>query len=345
MSVDWEFQLEWEDILEDFGIWVVTFQPSCRFVSYKSAGKYVSSVRAWYHRFYRARLGLGAEGGRINEILKGYARCVDQPPPREREGCTPADLRRGIDVCYGDGSAESQMWRAALTYGMGSLSRWVEFALDSGRREQFESSQHITPGDVRFFDLQGRRHARVRMRKRKDLRVLRGKHGTVLLAGGGSVFDPVAELEAWTQVRATLGLSQSGPLFCHADGSSITVDEVRDAVRRCMTAAGRDPALFGAHSLRIGGATAALAAGVSPQLIRLMGRWSSDVYEIYCRMSVQAALGVGVSISSATVIPTARAFHEEHFELLGEEVGDFRRQLGPAGPGDLDDLGSDEDAG
>ena len=61
---------------------------------------------------------------------------------------------------------------------------------------------------------------------------------------------------------------------------------VRDAVRRVMAAAGRDPGMFGAHSLRIGGATAALAAGVSPQLIRLMGRWSSDIYEIYCRMSI-----------------------------------------------------------
>ena len=79
-----------------------------------------------------------------------------------------------------------------------------------------------------------------------------------------------------------------------------------------MSAAGRSADAFGAHSLRIGGATAALAAGVPPQLIRLMGRWSSDVYELYTRMSTQAALSVGEAISSAVVTPTADAFHAEH---------------------------------
>ena len=68
-----------------------------------------------------------------------------------------------------------------------------------------------------------------------------------------------------------------------------------------------------------------MAAGVPPSLIRLMGRWSSDVYEIYCRMSVEAALGVGTAICSASVTPaTTRAFHEEHLELLPEEVSEVR---------------------
>jgi hypothetical protein len=127
----------------------------------------------------------------------------------------------------------------------------------------------------------------------------------------------VAALYAWLQARVVFGLPADGPLFCHADGAAITSSEVRGAVRACIRAPGRDPQLFGAHSLRIGGATAALAAGVSPQLIRLVGRWSSNIYEIYCRMSVQAALRAGVSISSADVTPTAWAFHEEHLELLG----------------------------
>ena len=65
-----------------------------------------------------------------------------------------------------------------------------------------------------------------------------------------------------------------------------------------MAAAGRDPDKYGAHSLRIGGATAALAAGVPPSLIRLMGRWSSDIYEIYCRISMQSAMSAGRAIAS-----------------------------------------------
>ena len=81
--------------------------------------------------------------------------------------------------------------------------------------------------------------------------------------------------------------------------------------------------MYGAHSLRIGGATAALAAGVSPALIRLMGRWDSEVYEIYCRMSVQSALGVGRALTSADVDTVEEGFHAEHLELLPDELDVF----------------------
>ena len=55
---------------------------------------------------------------------------------------------------------------------------------------------------------------------------------------------------------------------------------------------------------------------------------SSDVYEIYCRLSHESALGVTAAIASAAVTPAADAFHEEHLELLQEEVGEFRRAFG-----------------
>ena len=95
---------------------------------------------------------------------------------------------------------------------------------------------------------------------------------------------------------------------------------MRDVVKDVMRAAGQPPQLFGAHSLRIGGATAALAAGVPPQLIRLMGRWSSDVYEVYCRISAQSAVRVGAAIGSATVSPLDSKFETEGLELLPEET-------------------------
>ena len=131
------------------------------------------------------------------------------------------------------------------------------------------------------------------------------------------------------------------PLFCHSDGSAITVSQVRDMVKAVMHAAGRDPRRYGAHSLRIGGATAALAAGVSPQLIRLMGRWSSDVYEIYCRMSLQSALHVGQAISAAMVsdVEAEAGFHEEHLELLQDDISRIRDEFGS---GALDWEGEDE---
>ena len=101
-------------------------------------------------------------------------------------------------------------------------------------------------------------------------------------------------------------------------------------VRRVMEAAGRNPAVYGGHSLRIGGATAALAANVPPSLIRLMGRWSSDIYEIYCCLSLESALGVGQVIASAQVTPAAEAFHDENLEMLPSEVARLAEWVGEA---------------
>ena len=148
----------------------------------------------------------------------------------------------------------------------------------------------------------------------------------------------------WMRRRRELGLPADGPLFCHDDGSPVRVSELRAAIKQWMEALGLDPAMFGAHSLRIGGATAALAAGVPPSLIRIMGRWSSDVYEIYCRMSEQSALGVGRAISSATVSTMEEGFHEEHLELTASEVA-MAGQRGVTGDegGERPDAGDSDD--
>jgi hypothetical protein len=52
------------------------------------------------------------------------------------------------------------------------------------------------------------------------------------------------------------------PLFRLANGQPVRTGDVRECVRALMRRIGCDPLQFGAHSLRIGGATAAMAAGV-----------------------------------------------------------------------------------
>ena len=115
--------------------------------------------------------------------------------------------------------------------------------------------------------------------------------------------DPVAEED-----------EASTPLFRHADGSAFSRADVASMVKRLMQGIGLDPAFFGAHSLRIGGATAALAAGISPSLIHVMGRWSSDIYHIYCRLSAEAAAAMAAVVGST-------AFEDvEQGEFVSEEL-------------------------
>ena len=209
-----------------------------------------------------------------------------------------------------------------MTFGMGGLARGCEFALDDSRGEVFKKSEHIQPTDVSFFKEGGvgAENSKVRMRKKKDLKLLTGKHDVVVFAGGGRYFDAVRSLREWLEVRRSQGLAEDGPLFCWPDGTPLCVSEVRACVKRVAAAAGQDPNRYGAHSLRIGGATAALAAGVPPALIRMMGRWSSDVYQIYCRMSLESALNVGRALASAQVTPAQHAFTREELELMPEEL-------------------------
>ena len=111
------------------------------------------------------------------------------------------------------------------------------------------------------------------------------------------------------------------PLFARA-GRCISVREVRSMVQTLMGKLGLDRSRFGAHSLRIGGATAALAAGMSPAAIRAAGRWSSDVYRIYCRISRQSAAGVAAVIGSTPFEDLERGvqFADEELMLTAGEM-------------------------
>ena len=92
-----------------------------------------------------------------------------------------------------------------------------------------------------------------------------------------------------------------------------------------MASIGLDPNRFGAHSLRIGGATAALAAGIQPTLIRVLGRWSSDIYEIYCRLSLEAAAGMGALIGSTPFEDVEQGeFVSEDLEATSLELAAMR---------------------
>jgi hypothetical protein len=267
---------------------------------------------------------------------------VDQPEKMERIGCAPADLALGMQrALAGESELVRCMWRGLLTFGMSAMARAVEMSLDAERGEKFDETQHMTARDVKAVSKGGLQHAAVRMRKRKNLLVLRGKDQVVVIAAGGEHFDAAGCLFEWLAVRRAAGIAEDRPLFCDADGKAVTTAKVRAMVRRVMEAAGRDPALYGGHSLRIGGATAAHAAGIPPALIRLMGRWSSDIYEIYCRLSIESALGVGQAIASAQVTPAQEAFHDEELEFLPSEVSRLGVVLGGTQEESVVDAGRD----
>ena len=87
-----------------------------------------------------------------------------------------------------------------------------------------------------------------------------------------------------------VGQGAHTPMFRKPNGGAFTTDDIRAIVRQVCVAIGEDPTQFGAHSLRIGGATALFAAGADPLHIRTMGRWSSDCYRLYVRACFEQTL-------------------------------------------------------
>ena len=88
--------------------------------------------------------------------------------------------------------------------------------------------------------------------------------------------------------------------------AALPVTTVQRYVKWCMSRLGENPACYSSHSLRIGGATAAFAAGVDETTIRALGRWDSETYRLYTRMSRQAAMRLGAAVASTSVDPAGR---------------------------------------
>lgn len=82
-------------------------------------------------------------------------------------------------------------------------------------------------------------------------------------------------------------------------------------VKHLMACIGEDPAHYGSHSCRIGGATALQADGCSEHDIRTMGRWASDVYLMYVHAHRERKISNTQRIASAVCKPTEDAFDED----------------------------------
>ncbi len=93
-------------------------------------------------------------------------------------------------------------------------------------------------------------------------------------------FKAMARYFARCQLRKPPGRT---PLFFFASGSPLTRHSCLKHMRYFLLKAGYPPKSFNTHSLRIGAATSASNAGISSQVIKLLGRWKSGVYRRYIR--------------------------------------------------------------
>ena len=288
-------KLDEELILMEYACWLV----KVRGVAPATARQYVSTVQSWHEREHGVRLAGGLSMARLPAMLKGMENAErGKRPRRTRRGLQPRKLAKAMRRCLNGGSKLEANWVAGLAVGFCGLLRGKE--LGKGDNRKSDLSKELTRADVRFVRRRGQDCAQLRMRPcEKGKMGTQGKTVTVWLAGGGRYLDPVMALRHLFEVDPVPKEKwASTPLFREADGSAFTTRRVRTVVRGLVAFLGDNPAVYGAHSLRIGGATAAMAAGVPVHYIKAMGRWSSEIYEIYCRLSDAAVLRFGGAIAS-----------------------------------------------
>jgi len=172
-------------------------------------------------------------------------------------------------------------------------------------KEGFNPTRDVTRADVSFVhDAAGKLlYAVLYTRNSKARGKNRWQKLPVYLPAGGRFIDPAASLERLFRIDPVAPEDfATTPLFRDpSNGKAITTAQLRTFVRAWMRSIGLDPAKYGAHSLRIGGATAMFAAGADELPIKIQGRWSSDIYILYVRFSKTRAMQLARQACSCEV--------------------------------------------
>lgn len=79
--------------------------------------------------------------------------------------------------------------------------------------------------------------------------------------------------------------SPETPLFVDLTGAAVTRAKFLSLFKHALDSLGIDSTYYSGHSFRIGAATTAGSVQVEDHLIKVMGRWSSDAYCRYIKIS------------------------------------------------------------
>lgn len=115
------------------------------------------------------------------------------------------------------------------------------------------------------------------------------------------VFAPTA-VKAMKAYANLLGgtANYNAPLFTNTrTGHPISRQEVLAKLDELVAGIGLDPHHYNGHSFRKGGAQALHEAGVESDMIKAIGRWSSDCYKLYINQNTETLRTAALAIDPA----------------------------------------------
>ena len=258
-----------------------------RGVEVNTAARYFSQVQGWHTREHGVKLAAGIKMERLPQMLRGLRRALGQTPPKERRGIAPQALRRAFDLCLDPDNPNHANIRAALACALQGLLRVGEFTSKPGQK--WKSANQVSRADI--AELTDKQLVlKIHQLKAGNGVPLSGKNAVLVIGAGAEFIDAVWEVRNMLRVDPIADGVNPGlvPLFRVAGTREpLRSDFIREETKRLMRAIGEDPTVFNTHSYRIGGATALFAAGADMTVIKTMGRWASDIYQLYVRACME----------------------------------------------------------
>lgn len=104
---------------------------------------------------------------------------------------------------------------------------------------------------------------------------------TISFEHGPTDISAARAIVEYFQVRG----EHEGPVFCYACGRSVKRFSFDRLLHRALQFCNLDSSKYKGHSFRIGAATYAARSNMSDSQIRALGRWSSDAFRKYIRLT------------------------------------------------------------
>ena len=156
---------------------------------------------------------------------------------------------------------------------------------------EFNPGQHLMAKDISLDSVENPTAMSVKIKQSKTDPFRQGV--SICLNRTYLPLCPVTALLAYLVVRG----SEDGPLLL-MKGQPLTRPQLVSQLRKALAAAGLQPEN---HSFRIGAATTAAACGVPVDVIKTLGRWKSQAYQLYVRIPDSQLAQISKSLAGAEI--------------------------------------------
>lgn len=254
--------------------------------SFDSICAYVSAVRAWAKSNDRPDPALDITTSAPDTKFKRFLKAIKRKLAGKLIKRCPLEGSKFRDMLQlqlqpQSGSLVFRInMRAAMMLAWFALLRVSEY---TSKTEEHDPESNLCRRDITFFPSreapEGFR-VNIKVSKTDQWRV---GHTLVIYATGDPTFCPVKEMQHLFDIDPQ---PDHAPLFNFADPRETTTRSMArrkfiSAFNFLVVAVGLQPMEIMSHSLRSGGATALLRAGVAPIVVTQLGRWKSWCWTTY----------------------------------------------------------------